>query len=147
MQRNSHGLLWMDMNQLGSGHGAAAAEHTKREAHNFRRPTAQKGEREKENAPIEIMIWWRWAQATLFHWKSWNLAHIRRQDSPLCCVFDLHPTTTADDDGADLEKAPLHFHARRSGPHKQQQHLDSLTDWRTAGACISHNQSPFHLTN
>jgi hypothetical protein len=88
----------------------AAAEHTKREALPQLSSTHCTKRREKKKMRrlyTEIVICCR--QECLSFTENLEISHT--QDSPLCCVFDLHPTTTADDDGADLEKAPLHFHA------------------------------------
>jgi hypothetical protein len=143
MQRCSHGLLWMDTNQLGSGHGCGRTHKERSTTTTFVDPMHKKA-REKENAPT---LYWDCdllpARVSLFHWKSWNLAH-----AGFTFVLRLWPPSN--DDcwwwWCRPRKSPATFPCAEVG-HTSNSNTLWLTDGLCAGACISHNQSPLHLTN
>ena len=133
MQRCSHGLLWMDTNQLGSGHGCAA-EHTKREALPQLSSTHCTKRREKKKMRRDFILR-LWSAAGKSVSLSLKILKSRTRRIHLCAA-SLTSIQRRLMMMVQTSKKPRYISMRRSGPHKQQQHLDSLTDWRTMRWCL-----------
>lgn len=111
--------------------------NTQREKHttytrNFRRPTAQKAGRKRKCA---VRLWSVGDEQCVS--LSLKILKSRTRRIHLCAAsLTSIQQRLRYDDGADLEKAPLHFHAPKWATQATATLWETLTDWRTAGTCL-----------